>query len=205
MGIAIKNRKVETLESGTVIGRTASDGRVMYARTKDGTMVNYEDSQITSMVTKDATYAKYKEGKIEHIERDDGTYVQYVDGKIDYFRDAQGNELHYKDGKISSVIDADGNIVSYDDKGNVATITDQSMRRAKFGKDGNIEVSEPVFDDKDSIKKIMMKNALSAQRAQEIAKARMLGIATNADWLKRSMDKKVMNLNLMMNMADRGR
>jgi hypothetical protein len=203
MGVAIKNKTVETLESGTVIGRTA--GRVAYARTTDGTMVNYEDSQITSMVTKDATYAKYEEGKIEHIERDDGTYVQYVDGKIDYFRDAQGNEVHYKDGRISSVIDADGNVVSYDDKGNVTTITDQSMRRAKFGKDGNIDISEPVFDDKDNLKKIMKGNAMSAQRAQEVAKARMLGIATNADWLKRSMDKRVQNLNLMMNMADRGR
>lgn len=203
MGVAIKNKTVETLESGTVIGRTA--GRVAYARTTDGTMVNYEDSQITSMVTKDDTYAKYEEGKIEHIERDDGTYVQYVDGKIDYFRDAQGNEVHYKDGKISSVIDADGNVVSYDDKGNVTTITDPSMRRAKFGKDGNIDISEPVFDDKDNLKKIMKGNAMSAQRAQEVAKARMLGIATNADWLKRSMDKRVQNLNLMMNMADRGR
>ncbi len=201
MGVAIK----KTLASGTVVLQDVQ-GHIISAQTKDGTVANYADSKMTSMVRPNGTRAEYVDGNIDHAERDDGTFVKYENNKIDFFRDDKGNEIHYDEhGKIISVLDADGNLIKFDDKGHVSTIIDASHRRAEFDKDGNLKVSNPVFNDKDTLIKTMQKNAKCAYSVQRMTEARMLGIATNADYLKRSLDVKAQNITRQMMMKDNGR
>lgn len=183
---------VETLGSGTEIGRD-ENGRIVYARHKDGTIMSYENSQLVG------------------ITKPNGTFMKYTDNKLDYIKDAQGNQLNYdENGKVIAVTDAEGNTISYkDDK--VDVITDKSYRRAKF-KDGDVDtMTDPAFPEKDGIRKIMEREDVkktmkrnsenAVDKSRQIAAARMRGIAFNAEWLKLSLDRQAYKPAITLNKA----
>lgn len=186
---------IETLESGTEIGRD-KDGRLKYARWKDGTTQYYENSTITG------------------IEKPDGTFIKYKDGKIDYFTDPRGNTFKYdENGKISSFIDKDGFTVEYKD-GKPVAITDPSMRKYEMDENGNLQqVRESAFEDRDPAKRAlkgeMMRNAHNAKKLEELkAKETTVNMAHALGAVERGRIEQTMNRNTMRlidAMSNRGR
>lgn len=180
--------EVETLESGTEIGRDA-DGKLMYARWRDGTTQYYENSVMTS------------------IEKPDGTFIKYTDGKVDYFTDPRGNKFVYdENGKISTFIDKDSFVVKYED-GKPVAVTDPSMRTFVMDKEGNISIDrEAVFEDTDparkALKSVMSKDAHNAEKIKQLAMAHALGAIERGN-IEQTINRNTIRLLDAMN--SRGR